>query len=584
MYRYPTDLYFYTNPKPQEKPIINNDDLHDALDNEDYPKIYKILDLVNTYWGQPDKFNVIPRLFDYSFKNNDIELLKKLVEKNKDIDLFERRCNSVYIVMANKDMLDICFKMDCFKIQNVCGLLDQALIRNNMDIVLRLGKLGHKMTKQNIYNGICSNNIEIIKYITTDYEDLQSVCDMLYNNTYCACNFNTVKYLVNIGINIDNYLNNMILSGLYHGYDDLVMYCYDIGVTNTYEILERCILFNRHESLTYFINKGINLTLLKKENFKFVKYEIVKILFDSEYIFSEELLGHILKNSFIHGDIENVKSIFTYVSNFDCIFERESYYTNNKPTINEYDNIADNIGMECENFDTEYIFSILEYIIHQGKLDHLKFIVNNSNNILDINKLFIVAINNNQVDIAHYLMDINSDVDYKLAVECACYFGHYDAFNFLLKYCDDYDKNLFDICINGMYGDNDNNRFYNKLVNKINILNDIVGSGDDYAKIMLVLLDMNLIMDINIFYKIGPEYYNTKIIDYMLDAGHDKNELLKFFAIKECNDRYCNFNEPKMLIMIVTHLLDNGANPNVENVKNDDIKQLLTKYGCELYL
>lgn len=583
-YREPIDTYHYASPLPKSNIIkdINVTDLHKALNDDNYDEINKILNISKSSYQL--KFPII-NLFNYCVKNNDVELLKKLLLKNKDFNIFNSdtygRIFYDYIVSANTDIINICFEMECFKTQDASVLYNSAIRVKNIDIIKRLIKMGH-IVKKHYYNSVLeTNNIEIIELIITDNDELQNACDEMYRYPFCRCNLETVKYLINRDVNLDKHWENIILGALHNNHNDLIMYSWN-NIIDPYKILNLCCDLNRTDNLVYFIKHGMDINLLKKEHFKNIKYDIFKIIFDCEYNFDKETLEYILKNNLLQSDIEDVKAIYPYVGNFDFVFEREIYYTNKKSIIEEFIDTNYKAFKGADRYDIDCVCSILESIINDNKIEHLKFIIKNSNNDYDINKLFIVAICNGNLEIANLLLDINNNVDFKTAIECACYFGHYDALLFLLKYYDANDKELFLICIDGVDGETSCNSYYNKLVGKIAILNDVFNYNYEYAKIINLLLELNIEMEFDVFIKIDISYIDITIVKYFISKYNNKDELLKHFAFL----KYYVVNDeiPNNIYTIVKFLLDIGANPNVENVTNYQMQKLLGKYGCDLYL
>lgn len=518
--------------------------LIEAFNNDNYDKFEE--SLYSSKHGD-GIFNI----FMYCLDNNDDELLEKLINKHKNhkiINNYDALRNK--LVNCNNKIIDIVFNLD-IGTNIFVQLANSAICYNNMYLLNKLENFGYILTVNNLATALYMGENDYFESIRHLCDDIQKLFDdyrQMFH--FQALPIGKIKYMLDIGINFSKHVDSMIFIYVNRNYEKEAMFLYELGATNTNVLITLAYIRNNINLITYFFEKGGVIDFNKNVSFE-LKYETIKFLLDIGYKIDDNTKKSIFIQVLKFGQGKDIGCIYDLFDNFDLDFIFES----------ERKNIYK---------QTFYGNSIFEYIIYTNKIENMKFVIKNDNGKLDINKLFVVACCNGRIEIAKLLLDVNNNVDYNLAIECACYFGHYDTLNFLCQY----DITLSDaslwMCIYNINCDDDG---YKKILNKCNIVNDTYNCNEGCIDTLKLLLQMNVKITYEMFDNLRNGCYFIEMIYNMVDNGIDPNKILAKIVMIKYHDKV-----PDLLIEIVKYLLNNGANPNIDNVFDNDVKELLNSY------
>lgn len=556
---------------------INEDHIIELLNDNNYEEIKKLFKCGATS-------NYTYYLYKYCKDKNSIKILN-LLHKIYDINTIDRNDSSLAyfdIGKCNNDFICEFLKIVNLNDSVIKKLFSSAISYNNISMVKLLESMGYNFDHENHHGLIVYGKDEIFNYIIP-VDCYQEIFDEWYNSqhyTYSNISLDRLKYLVNMGVDITKNLEKLIICGICNKNIDVIKFCYELFNKTTPEMLHKSVYYDNYDALNYFLDQGADINLLNPEDFKYSKdTKLIKILANNNYKHNNVVLGKIFKYCIIDKDINDVMEAFNYV-NFDYILEMEKYYVDNYPDKEKYGCMQFSLP-QGEHFMCIYVLSAFEYVVHMNKIEHMKFIIKHCGNKLDINKLFIIAVANNRLEIANMLLDVNDNVDFNTAMECACFFGHYDMVKYLLKFNVDFNPILMDMCVNGS-----NYRIkktmYQVILKKVNILNDIFYYGNKHNMIIEFLIKNNINFTIESFEKFNFDKYTLDIVKQLLNDGYNDYEIFKICAtfrhFPGKHDYNVTCDIPKNLLEIMEYLLKLGVNPNVDNVINDNVKKLLENY------
>lgn len=538
-----------TNNNTTSKIPPDRNKIIEAFESDNYDELKK---LVSRY----DIIDVKYSMLVYCIDNNDEELLIKLVNKHKDYEFLDD-CGYYQDKIGsckNKVIIDKLFEIDKINFDKIEFLTHKAIQHDNIYIINKLQNIGYELDYGDLASVLFNGTIEYIKSIIHLYDNVQNMFnDQFYNycgNWYIPMTIEKIKYLISINIDITKYICPIINICLRRNDTEFVIFLHGLGAIL---ISDHITLICKNKNiilLKYFLQQGI-ICNMDKTNFEYPTYEMIKLLQDYGYNFSDEIIKHILTQvlKYNDDDIEEIQKIF------------------------------DEFGI----LDFEKDFPIFEYVIHKNNIEVMKFIINNNIGKLDINKLFVVASCNGHVEMAKLLLDINSNVDYNLAFEGACYFGQRDMVKYLLKYDVALNDNVMWMCVYGYYYDDIG---YAKILEKCDMKYDVYCSHmDNYNNthdsnninnitILKLLLDLGLNLTIEMFKEIGYIHYDMIFIHNLIDNGCNINNLLKMCV--GCR------NTPNNMYPIVKYLFDNGGCVDVGDVRDVNMVTFLENYnnGC----
>lgn len=506
-------------------------------------------------------------------ENNDIEGIIKnasafddksvLLWVWKKIDTYNDNIVDVLLGMKNTKNIDN---------NHIVNIFSKCIQSNNIKLITKLVNNGIHMHNINLLNILFSNNKELINYIISLNIDLQKLFDNcrfgvkdLYdvetwfvNNDYddilnnkiqhidishviTDISVENLKTIVDYGVNILHKINDIMIYSIHEGNCLLVSYCYDMGANNIDVALKVACNLKKHDIIKFLLGKGANMHLVIDKDLKQISYDIFMLLNDYEYNFSTLMLNKIFTNIFIfENDIDKIHKVFSYVNTFDHFFEKEN-------------NLS----------ERHWCSSYLECIVYEAHIDKIKMVEKYAydNFKLCINKLFICAMGNGNIDIGNYLLDCGINVDYKVAAKVACFGNHMKSLQFIMKHFGDdcIDDDLYMAYAYGSVDMTDYIRQLNTELKYMNFRYEVNGeSVTDY------LISCNILMPPNFIGILNSIEYTIKIFEHLL-LNHDVNLLLGY-CIKYNN------------LKITKYLLDNGGMYNIEKIKNKDMIALVKKY------
>jgi len=570
-----------------ETPIFKENEpdrtsLIQAFDNDLYDELGELLNY---------KYEVLPKLFEYCIKNNDTEFINKLIEKHEKYDLFgDGSMMSFFlvteIVKCNTDILNILFDMECFKSKEAKRLFYWAINDANIDIINRLESLGHKMGRDDFKYALLSGNNNIIQHIIPLCDNLQNVFDDCFSSTmgYFHVPDNLIQKLntvIELGIDISKKLDVLLIECIKKKKNDDAIFCHQQGATNIDEAFKIACYYSNDTMMLYLLENGADINVLTKKEFRYIDHDIAKILFDYNYVFKDDELEYIMKTNILTQKFKDFEILFDYIKNNDYIFKNEEYFTNNKLSIKDINDRA--YGMlDGDFFDLDSIMSILEYLVHKNKIEHIKFIIMHDLNRLDINKLFVIASANGRLELAKLFFELDNNVNVNLALECACFFGHVHMVKYLLDFNVFLSDELFLMCTYGTYYKLQRVG-YAKILEKIDIINDIFMFGESYTEIFKLLIQCDLIMPLNLMEMLGIEHFCVEIMKHFIECGQDPTELLTMFLQKELfpyhrDDLKINKPLSENVISVTKYLSENSSKINYDHIVNVHMIELLKEY------
>lgn len=542
---YPYNSYF----KNHHQIPLDRNELIKLIDiNDDY-KIEK-------YINENKHYDVEKTLFKFCITNNDEELLDKVLDKYK-LGTHNGNHYVDIIVKSKNNIFDKLIDFDGFVKDKMDELFNRAIEYNNLYIINKLQDLDNTITERLFCNILFYGQEDYVNSAIHKCDNIQKVFD----DNCAICNIgkmsiDKLKYFINIGINMDKHLNSLIIRTLHCNVDDnVVILLHKLGAANINEALRFACRNNNENMVTYFLNNGAIIEPLGHWNSP--TYKILKILLDNNQILNDKTIELIFVNMLKCGNIDDIEKTYDQFDNLNI----NNILQNDK-------NRLDNLDISKQNRH-EYP-TILEHIIFKNYVDVMKFIIKHNNDILDINILFISACCNGNVEMVELLLDVNNNVNYTLAFECAIYFGHYELVTYLFKY--DITLNN-DMILMWIYGVKKDSQGYFKILEKCDLIYDRYNFkyNHNYKGILQILFDNELKMSLEMLKILGYYDCDMNIIIHILDNNIDINEIMSVIINVPCYRTFTNQ-------VIIKYLLDNGANPNVDKVENAEMKVFIKNY------
>lgn len=543
-------------------------------------------------------------LFLYCIYENNIELLKNIILKTGTTDLFSpfpsdwifeydfaNNTNEIIweIILEEMHLIDRTIEMclDFFMRHNKINLLEKFLSR------------GHKMNQSHISDAINFNYCNIIQYVLSADYDMQQIfneCDLKIIRIHLSM----VKILVEYHIDISAKIDDILICGVKSDELELVIYCvennYNCDINSALEYACQCGYL---DIITYLLRMGADVGTIDAININCNSIKLFKILVDYGFCIPIEWTNFIFAQCFtnISNDITDLLFLIEYGANPEFVFMWE---------MNNYDNME-----MIVNNPRHYhrVNSHLEFIVSMGYISRIRYLldINHDKLLLEVDRLFIVACANGQMDMVIYLLELGADINAELymALNVACYFGHIDIVKFLLEKINlaDITENLLMVVIHGwmsiIYEINEKNTCapYRKLRGLNNILrNDVYNYGIHHKDIfeLLISKNINLInLDILEILEMMPAYFfKLKFVSYIISIGFDVNTVFKRDVL---DFKHATILELSVYVydivlvkyLLVKYILDNGANVTTNNDRLTkivehtpiEIKNLLSTYG-----
>lgn len=585
---------------------VNRDIIIDLFNNDAYDEIKKLL---CRNWQSSD---INDLLFEYCIKQNDIDFLNIIIEKDKNISLFckisvdynaiknifgniatdtvnnilkeidfnafdtnnLRKYVKLIIDLDRYDMCKFILTRTELSPEAIDEFLHHGIRTQKINFLDLFSEFNHKMSTDHIIRAIINNNIDIVKYIIANNYDIQTVFDTctFYNhkNHDASCDIlmsvPMLELLVDHQISIYKKLFLLALQGAKYNSLELVEYCYKCESTidiNT--ILVVAILNNSENIIKYALEAGadINSKDLVETNF-----EVIKLCLKYNPRITPDEINQIFARHFVSEKIDDLQILIEYGANPNYIFSQENKFEHNLFT-------TANITM-----DKKYhlLNSKLEYIVSMGKISHIDFLADVNFDKLEpeLNRLFIIACANGHTNMVEYLLNLGADIrtEDNLAFISACFFGHLHIVELLLDRGVQINTITQDLFMLTVYGSIPTGKFtgYAILIKNVDTIfrNDLFNFGKNHLDIFKLLMENNVpVLNFGIFNILPSTYYNNDIFTYLLShcANINLDEILNICIIQKN-------------ITITKFLLDYGANANsITCCENDEIKKLLIEYG-----
>lgn len=504
---------------------------------------------------------VVGKLFMYCLYENDIELLKNIIFRTNGADLFEligsgsTTWHSItdLFINTNEDTWEIILSE--MRISNLHMTVCVDILRciDKIPILEKFLTRGHKMTLLHIEHAIRSNDTDLIRHALIYNYDVQNIFNEHNFIQYMTpINIDMVKLLVEYGIDISTKIDYIFIYASLYGELDLVKYCVEnnyaceINLALTYACMK-----GHFDLVTYLLSIGADVHTVHITHIYSDDIKIFKILIEHGYHIPIEYINIIFYRCFISAKntIVDILFLIGYGANPEWIFDCNT---------NNYDNIHKIVG-HPEKY--EAVNSLTEFIVSMGYISHIKYLseVNYDKLLLELDRLFIVACANGQMEMATYLLELGANINAEnnMAINVACYFGHINMVEFLLDKIDPLDitENLFMTVIFGYISlareINETNVFapYRKLRGNNNILrNDLYHIGESYTDIFKLLCCKNInLIEIPEILDILPEcFYSKEFFSYVVSTGFNidivsqynrlRNYLTEEYLSLRCND------------------------------------------------
>jgi ankyrin repeat protein len=430
------------------------------------------------------------------------------------------------------------------------------------------------MNQSHISDAINSNYCDIIQYVLSVDYDMQQIfneCDLKIIRIHLPM----VKILVEHHIDISAKIDDILICGVKSDELELVTYCiennYNCDINSALEYACQCGYL---DIITYLLRMGADVSTIDVITINCNNIKLLKILVTYGYCIPVEYIDFIFSQCFtnINNDITDLLFLIEYKANPEFVFKWE---------LDNYD--YTDIGMIVDNPRHYHrVNSHLEFIVSMGYISRFRYLleVNSDRLLLEVDRLFIVACANGQMDMVIYLLELGADINTELymALNVACYFGHIDMVKFLLEKINlaDITENLLMLVIHGwmsiIYAFNEKNTYapYRKLRGTNNILrNDIYNYGIYHKDIFELLISKNINLTnldiLEILEMIPAYFFKLKFVSYIISIGFDINTVF--------NRDVLDFKQTTILelsvyiydIDLVKYVINNGVNITISN-------------------
>lgn len=479
---------------------------------------------------------VVGKLFMYCLYENDIELLKNIIFRTNGADLFELigsgsttwHSTTDLFMNTNEDTWELILSEMHITDLHMTVCVDILRCIDKIPILEKFLARGYKMTLLHIEHAIRSCDTDLIRHALIYNYDIQNIFNEHNFLQYMTpITIDMVKLLVGYGIDISSKIDYIFIYASLYGELDLVKYCVEnnyaceINLALTYACMK-----GHFDLVTYLLSIGADVHRVHITNIYSDDIKIFKILIEHGYHIPIEQINLIFYRCFISAKntIPDILFLIDYGANPEYMFDHDT---------SNYDNITKIVG-HPEKY--EAVNSLTEFIVSMGYISHVKYLseVNYNKLLLELDRLFIVACANGQIEMATYLLELGANINAEnnMAMNVACYFGHINMVKFLLDKIDltDITENLFMTVMSGYisltHEVNETNVFapYRKLRGTNNILrNDLYNIGESHTDIFELLRskDINL-TEISKILDILPDcFYNKEFFSHIISIGFD---------------------------------------------------------------
>lgn len=557
----------------------NYQKIMDMLIDGDYEGIREIL-----YLQEMDF--IFRDLTYYAINHDDIEMFTILMETSKNVK-FVFYPSHIYSILKNDKFKMFNIMMDVLNSRIILDIFEEIAVNKNIDIkylILMIDR--YAMPDKYVKMAINGNNINVIKYLISIGHDIQESIDSTAWRINRA-NIETLKLLTENNISIKKSTTSILKTAIANDDLDLIIYllqCYPNYNINF--ILDSCISHNKISILKYLLQNGADIETVCDFAFGYnITVDTLKFLVGISYdiLKLKKTLKKIFNIYFMRdSDLNNVKYLLEMGVSIKTLFK------------NEKDEIQGYTKKNIEQKNTKHILSPIEYIISINKIDHIKFLFENYYDTFKphINRFFILACANGQIDIAKYLYALGVELCEK-SLLCGCFFGHIDIIRMLLGWGMEFGgltENPFLTCMAGQNIRDATSKPYENLIdgNKI-FINHVYNYGDGYDNILKLLISYEVQISDDL-YVIHLLKSDVEVVKYFLENDLDIN--LKFGI----DGLMISLLEGALLcknFKVVELLLDCGIemhrmNDNVIKICNKydycDVKKLLLDYGYDFNL
>lgn len=561
------------------------------IDNK-YEEVCKLIYPIDNFSNE-FQIAVTDGLVHYCVNNqneNTFELFKMIIDK-KDPNIY----NAIISIEINKysdDMID--YMLGKLYLDN--NLIYHFFERNNIIVSFLdiIQKKGYRFNSKIFSLFIKNNDINAIQYLIKENYDIQTLYNEIDLNDWCKIcdiNINILKFLY-LNIDLQKH-SNIIFQQIIGGSLDSVMFMVEIFPDlNLDKAFERACIANNIETMKYFLNQGANI---KNMLYMTSLYNIQTILFLLEVNdYDINKFNFNVRIFFASGDLISTKCLLDRGAKIDYIFK--SMYEYNHKSYHHQFQVGDNSIRNMYRHDGHYVYHlicVLEHIVATGYISHIEFLMENYYELLkpELNRLFVVACANGQIEMVKYLMHFEIEINNKSLI-MACLFGHYEIVQFLLEngllFSSITCTNLF--CITSFFAGYEESlikeycrgelliKEYNILVNDNILRNDVYNYGNNHKKIFELLIVHNYsIGDFNLCENFNSQLLEINILKYFLSQIINSEPIDKKFSAVELCILDKKYDELKFL-------LDNGAKPKFREEicgkihENDPGWKLLEKF------
>ena len=547
-------------------------------------------------------------------KENDVEFLKKIILKNNCTDLFNLRQNRGLIetiVTNNKE--EICrVILDDMTLDNITivSFFTMMVQYQTINLITIFSEYGHKLEVDYITTAIRLNYTDVVKYAILNNFDVQEAFNncKFFQGEYTTSSPNKLfmldgkhsdidvlmlKLLESYNINILDKMEEISAYAAESNKLDLITYCVENHKCDVNIALRISCFFGNIDIMVYLLQNEANINVICESDIRCTNIDMIKFLTERNYVIPTRVLNSAFMVSFLHtDDLTNVKWLLDLGAEPLAIFSRESHMGLNP---DRYRNLQVEFNKKYETLNSH-----LEYMVSMGKKSHIKYLADTYFDKLspELDRLFIIACCNGQIDMMEYLLDIGADINFtnNLALKSACYFGQLDVVKLLLYRGLDLNssENLFLFVANGF----PSNMFrmesvmYTKLIANGDIFrNDIYRHGKQNAEIIKFLMENDVrAPDCTIFEVLPVELYSTELLAYLISSGIDINTTFKdgsmnrITSVLESSIQTGNLEIVKSLLenKADVKINDNGPIKRAKNTHDAEIINLLVEYGASL--
>jgi ankyrin repeat protein len=524
------------------------------------------------------KYIVSITLLKYCLKNDDINMLRHLIQK----EIFSCFPNLISrYVLNNVKIFGIIINSINFTQEDMTGYISNIINYNyETSLFVLLLDRGYKIRDGDFFTAIYYDRIDIVLSIIDNNYDIQSAFNSRNDLDRCP-SLEMVKFLHN-NIDITKHVNTMFQKASTSDLD-VVMYLVEsfpeIDLQNG--LLYACN-YNMLDIVKYLLKKGAIIQNNKLN--RNVKFKIIKCLCDHDVQLDNEVLNTFLLKSFTCGqNLDDINYLIGKGADVSYIF----YYDKTDKRITFDQKINALYGFKYDQLE-----SPLECIVSLGKIHFIKFLVENYYNLMqpEIDRLFVIACANGQIDVAKYLDGLNATLDNK-ALIASCFFGHYDTVLYLTSLGLELkeDNDILRMTLSGSFYKSIASKEYDSLLeNNIIFRNDAYNYGNTYHDICKLLFKYGItINDDSCVNILSRKFYDVELFSYFIDKLPDINK--KYASAYNYGLDNSTLLESSIIYMktdVIEFLLKNGANLDITNTaalkvinENEDIKNLLLTFG-----